>query len=560
MIDQLDVDGVPTLLARTTGPMHAGLMFRVGQADETLARRGTTHLLEHLVLHAVGMADYHYNGATGSVVTHFHMQGPAEDISAFLAGVCRSLKQFAVDRFETEKTILRTEWSSRSVPATEAMPLWRYGARDYGLVSFPEWGLTEVTVEDLQAWAGRFFTRENAVLWIAGDDVPTGLTLDLPPGRRHPAPAASSALPNTPAFFSGSSRATAMDTVVPRQVATTVFTGVLERELFRALRREGGLSYTAAATYEPRGDGSAVVTALADALPDKQDAVLGGFIDVLAKLRVGRIDEADVAAVVAKKTDGLATAEADAARLPQAAFNLLTGHPISTGDELIRELKAVTSADVHALAAVALESALLMTPHGRAADWAGYAAAPTGSEHIIAGVTYPGVGGSTGQLVVGETGVSLIPTDGQPATVLFDNCAAMLTWPDGARQLIGEDAISIRIEPALYRNAGQLNIDGRVPTGVCVAMPPRDPDQIPRPKTVRPPAAFTWLHGLNLRQRLLLGVLGFATLVAGGLALAVSVAMVLGALGARPLAAIGSWMIAGYLGRVFRKTWQRMRE
>ena len=113
MIRQLEVDGVPTLLAGTTGPMHAGLMFRVGQADETLARRGITHLLEHLVLFPVGTADYHYNGATGNVVTYFHMQGSAADITAFLVGVCRSLGNLAIDRLETEKTILRTEWSGR---------------------------------------------------------------------------------------------------------------------------------------------------------------------------------------------------------------------------------------------------------------------------------------------------------------------------------------------------------------------------------------------------------------------------------------------------------------
>lgn len=201
MIRQTEVDGVPTLLAGTTGPMHAGLMFRVGQADETLARRGITHLLEHLVLFPTGVADYHYNGATGNVITYFHLQGSARDISTFLVGVCESLRNLAGERLETEKTILRTEWSSRSHSATDPMPLWRYGARDYGLVSYPEWGLSGLTTDDLRDWVARYFTRENAVLWIAGDEVPPGLTLDLPSGRRQPVPVASSALPATPAFF-----------------------------------------------------------------------------------------------------------------------------------------------------------------------------------------------------------------------------------------------------------------------------------------------------------------------------------------------------------------------
>ncbi|MGW4463958.1 M16 family metallopeptidase [Micromonospora sp. NPDC004704] len=556
MIRQIEVDGVPTLLAGTTGPMHAGLMFRVGQADETLARRGITHLLEHLVLFPVGTADYHYNGATGSVITYFHMQGSAADITAFLVGVCRSLRDLATDRLETEKTILRTEWSSRNGSATDQMSLWRHGARDYGLLSYPEWGLSGLSADDLRDWVARYFTRENAVLWIAGDDVPPGLTLDLPSGQRQTVPVASSALPVTPAFFHGSSRATAWDAVVPRTAAATVFTGVLERELFRSLRQRSGLSYTAAANYDPRGDGFAVITAIADALPEKQDAVLGGFVDVLAKLRVGRIDEADVTAVVGKSTESLATGEADAARLPGAAFNLLTGHPLHSGDELVRELKAVTVDQVHEVTGIALGSALLMTPHGRTADWAGFTAAPTGSEEAVRGTTYQGLGNVSSRLVVGESGVSLVPTEGEPDTVRFDECAVLLAWPDGGRQLIGTDAIAVRIEPTLYRGAEALDIDDRVPAELRVDLPARDPEQIPRPGTAASSTGAVSAGGRVTANRLQAGALGLVTLVVGAVALGVTIAMIVGAMEFRLLPAIGAWIITGYLGRIFLAKWQ----
>ncbi|MFI6761706.1 insulinase family protein [Micromonospora sp. NPDC050417] len=555
MIRQTEVDGVPTLIAPTTGPMHAGLMFRVGQADETLARRGITHLLEHLVLFPVGAADYHYNGTTGSVITFFHMQGSAADITAFLVGVCRSLGDLATDRLETEKSILRTEWSGRNGSATEGMPLWRHGARDYGLVSYPEWGLSGLTAADLRDWADRYFTRENAVLWIAGDEIPAGLTLDLPSGRRQPVPAASTALPSTPAFFSGSTGVTGLDAVVPRSATARVFSGVLERELFRSLRQESGLSYTAVTNYEPRGDGFAVVTAIADALPEKQDAVLGGFVDVLAKLRVGRIDEADVSAVVSKATESLTTGEADAARLPAAAFNLLTNHPAQSGDEVAQELKAVTVEQVHEVTKVALASALLMTPYGRTADWAGFAAAPTGSSEALRGTTYQGLGDVSTRLVVADEGVSLVSKEGEPVTVRFDQCVAMLAWPDGARQLIGGDAISVRIEPTLYRGATAVNIDAQVPAGVRVDLPARDPGQIPSPETVTA-APVTAAGGRITPNRLQVGALGLVALVVGALALGVTVAMIVGAVEFRLLPAIGSWIIAGYLGRAFLAKWQ----
>lgn len=56
---RIEVDGIPVLLAPSAGQMRAGLMFRVGRADETLATNGVTHLVEDLAPHRHGTADYH---------------------------------------------------------------------------------------------------------------------------------------------------------------------------------------------------------------------------------------------------------------------------------------------------------------------------------------------------------------------------------------------------------------------------------------------------------------------------------------------------------------------
>src|SRR4051794_3633681 len=103
--------------------MRAGLAFRVGRADETLARGGITHLVEHLALHGHGLTDYHFNGSTGAIVTHFHMQGSEADVVAYLTGVCRALASLPLERLETEKSILRTESAGKSRSAGEAMAL-----------------------------------------------------------------------------------------------------------------------------------------------------------------------------------------------------------------------------------------------------------------------------------------------------------------------------------------------------------------------------------------------------------------------------------------------------
>jgi predicted Zn-dependent peptidase len=79
-----DVDGVWTLWAPAQGSLRAGLVFRVGRADETLARGGLTHLVEHLALHNLGLSDHHYNGTTGQIATTFHTHGDPDHIAGNL--------------------------------------------------------------------------------------------------------------------------------------------------------------------------------------------------------------------------------------------------------------------------------------------------------------------------------------------------------------------------------------------------------------------------------------------------------------------------------------------
>lgn len=489
MIRRTEVDGVPTLVAATTGPLRAGLAFRVGRADETLARSGVTHLIEHLALHRLGLTDYHFNGTTGPAVTEFHLQGSGDDIVRFLSGVCESLHHLPLDRLETERAIVRTEWSSRARSPIDTIPLWRHGARDHGVVTYPEYGLGMLRPDDLQRWATYFFTRDNAVLWIAGSDVPAGLRLPLPPGQRIPVPRASSALPTTPAFFTGPEKFVAVDSVVRRRVAATVYTAVLRRALFQSLRQEAGLSYNVDTSYEARGDGQATITALVDALPEKQDAALGGFIDVLAALRVGRIDPADLQAVLTQAHESLSHPEALSGRLPSQAFNLLTGDgyrddPLA---ELRAELQTITLADVHAVAQEAAQTALLMAPSGHGAEWGGYAPAPTCSDSAVQGTRYASHSSDVVHLVGGPDGMTM--ADARDAvTVRYADCAALRIWPDGARQLIGADGIEVNIEPTLFAiGADALRaIDAAVPPHLHIIEPARSPDDIPKPRP-KPP-------------------------------------------------------------------------
>ncbi|WP_051781669.1 MULTISPECIES: insulinase family protein [unclassified Streptomyces] len=491
------VNGIRTVLARRPGPLTAGLLFRVGRADETLATSGITHLVEHLALHRHGLGDLHYNGATGVTYTHFHVNGSPADVVEYLNGVCAALRDLPMDRLDTEKEILRTEAAGRTSGPGHASALWRYGSRSYGLTGYAELGLQGITADDVRAWAQTRFTAENAVLWITGDTVPEGLDLTLPTGEWQPTPEATSALPTTPAWFRGEDGALVLTAVVPRSTAASLFADVLGKELFRALRQKGGYSYTAAAEYTPRDTDSATVVAYADALPEKQDAMVGAFVDVLAKLRAGRIEQADLDSVRASALAQFDLPELAAAMLPARAMNLLLRHPDLAVAEAKAELEAVTVSDLHQVARAVWADALVQVPV-RGLDWAGLAAAPAHSPEIVDGRRYSTVGNGHIALLVAADGVSLT-APGNQVTVRYAACALMQVYPDGARHLVGHDGFSLTIEPTLYRiGAAELAaIDAAVPPSAVVKMPPRDPARIPRPpEPVKEPVRRAWFTAL----------------------------------------------------------------
>ncbi|SER56807.1 Predicted Zn-dependent peptidase [Streptomyces sp. yr375] len=463
----------------------AGLFFRVGQADETLATAGLTHLVEHLALHRLGLSDLHYNGATANTYTLFHVHGSEDEVVTYLNSVCAALRDLPMQRLETEKEILRTEAAGRGGGPQHRMPLWRYGAQGYGLPSYNELGTWSLTPDQVRDWARTRFTRDNAVLWITSDHVPEGLDLTLPEGTRFPAPAATSALPTTPAYISGDDGHVVLTSVLRRSTAAGVFADVLGRALFQDLRQEGGYSYTAEADYSPRDADFATLTAYADALPQKQDAVVGGFVDTLARLRAGRIEQSELDSVRTKLLKRYDTPDLAAATLPSYALSLLLGHRILTPEQHKAELNAVTLDDLREVAREAWDSALLQVP-GRGVDWAGLTLAPqfSSTSATVTGTRHQSLEDEQVTLVIGAEGVSLLTPRG-PITVRYDACAAMTTRPDGARSLTGHDGFSVTVEPTLYRGVTPERIaalDAAVPSEATVRMPARAPDHIPQPQ------------------------------------------------------------------------------
>ncbi|MFF8483971.1 pitrilysin family protein [Streptomyces sp. CAI-85] len=489
LLSHTTVQGVPVLYAPGTGKeITAGLFFRVGRADETLATAGITHLVEHLALHRLGLSDLHHNGATGSTYTLFHATGAEEEIVAHLNGVCAGLRDLPMERLETEKEILRTEAAGRGTGPNHQMPVWRYGAQGYGLAGYSEPGTWSLTADQVRRWAETRFTRDNAVLWITADHVPEGLDLALPAGERIPAPAPTSALPVTPAYIHGEDGHVVLTSVVRRSTAASVYADVVGRALFKDLRQEGGYSYTAEADYSPRDAEYATLTAYADALPEKQDAVVGGFVDTLARLRAGRIEQSELDSVRTRLLKLYDLPDLGAVSLPSYALSLLLGHPILSPDRHRAELDAVTLADLREVAREAWASALLQVP-GRGVDWAGLTLAPQHSEDEVTGTRHVSLENEQVALVIGAEGVSLVTPRG-PVTVRFDALAAITARPDGARVLTGHDGFVVTVEPTLFKGVTAERIaaiDAAAPADAVVPLPARPEEQIPRPRTPEKP-------------------------------------------------------------------------
>lgn len=476
----VEVDGLTVLRAPAVdGRSAGGLVFRVGHADEALTQAGLTHLTEHLALHFSDPTKLHSNGMTGPNLTHFHSSGRLEDVVDFLNRVAAALRSLPLDRLDTEKSVLRAE-AARRQRGTDPIHTWRYGAQGYGIASYAELGLHGAGPEDVAAWAARWFTTGNAVAWLVADEMPSGLDLRLAPGERVPAPPVRSILAPGPASYPGPDGVVLGSTLVARSSASRIYASVLEQALYRELRQIGGYSYSPAATYDPLTGDTATIYAVADALPENQGAVVGGLVDVLARLRLGAIDEADIAAAVLNVRQQLDHPDVRSLRLPSDAGDLLLGHRSASEEELHAELDAVDAEAVRAVAEQAHRSMLLQVPEGRV-DWADYASAPEWNGQSYDGVTAAFVRQPGAGITAGPGGLSLRSED-ETTGFAWGELAAVLAYPDGARTLVGRDGFQVHVEPnVLGREVAQVlaTIAQRVDPALVVAMPARHRDRIP---------------------------------------------------------------------------------
>ena len=108
-----------------------------------------------------------------------------------------------------------------------------------------------------------------------------------------------------PAYFVSPSPAVVMDGQVPRNVGGRLFAQALGRALFRELRQERGLSYTATAAYGTDGRARATVTAVVDAEPHKLDHAVDGLLTEVRRLADTDLAEAELATIRTREIEAL---------------------------------------------------------------------------------------------------------------------------------------------------------------------------------------------------------------------------------------------------------------
>lgn len=499
------------------GRTTAGLVFRVGHADETLPSSGLTALVVALALRAVERPGLEISGSVGPATTMVRVGGSDERVAMTLRELSRALADPPLRYRAAETRGLLDDGGGNPVAS------WRFGMRGYGLGGH-RFGLHTVPDEGVRAWARERFAASNAVAWTVGE-APVGLDLPLAPGvsgAPFPPPPVTAPVIPLPADVPAGGTEVRFDAVVADRPAAELFAEVARRALFRDVRQAEGWAYDVSAGLAPLDGQWGTLQVSANLSRDTAAAATGEFLDGLGRLRYA-VSDAEVAAARTHLLAPFAEPHQEAMWIVDDARLAVLGRPVPTPAQRRAALESVTSADVVAVARQAWESAVVVAPVGE--GWAGTSVARRGTGSPISGTVYERID-ATADLVIAAEGATLRHGP-DPVTVRFAEAAALLAFPDGGRVLIGPDGANVPFEPTLHDDLGPGEpaalLDGRVPPHLVVPMPARevperpDPDRLAEVRQARqeragaePSPARTAGRATWTTVRLILAVIGVA--------------------------------------------------
>lgn len=358
-----EIDGVPVFWTPWEHqPQRVAIRFRVGVADEPLALRGVSHLIEHLALHRFGETPYGFNATVGQAVTTFNATGRSHEVHAFLEGVVRELADLPYDRLGLEKRVLDVEEAGMGTGSRARFHQLRFGAASYGRTIKRELARPLLEPEAIERWRTDWFTRGNAVVWMTGEP-PEGLELPLPDGPRQPPPVAEP-LPSVefPAYALGTDGELAIGLIGPESDAFRAALYIARRRLVECLRLERGVAYGVLRDTQVLGYGRMHGALSLDCSNEHAPFAVDRLMAILGELAADGPTEEELEF----ERDGIARAiedmESPIDEIEDASFDELMGVPVRSLDEWHASVESLSARDCAAALAEALPTAILDIP------------------------------------------------------------------------------------------------------------------------------------------------------------------------------------------------------
>jgi zinc protease len=459
------IDGVPAVWAPSEGLCSAGIVFRVGQIDESLRRRGWTHLIEHLALNHLAHESFAFNGFTSWCTTSFVAHGTTDEMGRFLSGVSHHLTSLPFDRLEQEAKILETEHCQRGIAPTSNVMMNIFGAQGPGVFAYPEFGLRSVNQEMLDKWRAHFFTKSNAYVWFSGPTPPPALTLELAVGTGTPC-----AVPNfipvesLPAWVNVGASHVSLTASMNDTAALGATLRVVERRLTERLRHDAALSYSVSSgrvTYGPNRDMVFLTADHRDGDGEAVQAMIATGLRDLQKTPATRDEINAWAASVARFYEF----EHDAAASIAAAWaeSHLVGSTPQTAAQIVADATTVTPQAVDECVRQLLSSGAWGMPFGSSiadnrirpvqasSDWRAK------GEVFLRDLDLHERGGRSA-IIVDNDGLSLVWSGREQASVRFLELAVVDLSENGI-SLIDRSGFCVNVDPSVWRAGNRLTTE-----------------------------------------------------------------------------------------------------
>jgi hypothetical protein len=469
------IDGVPILWMDAPPPFLLTLTFRVGQADESLATAGITHLVEHLAFphdHRDGVAN---NGRTGLLATQFYSWGDPQEAAELLHRVTRGLHRPDTSRLEQQRSIIATEEARWVITARGELLIARYGARGPGVAGFPGYGVRQVADEAVRAWASRYFTRGNAIAWMTGPPPPR-LAFDLPEGPGVPAPTAAVRPGGFPRYTSQPQPHVAVGLAGPEDQPLGMAARIVARRLFGRLRDRDAVSYDVQSLSELVDARHAHHLIVADCLADVAPFVTDQLVATTHEFA----EEGPTPEELAREVDQIDRALRDDPRalvgwMNYAAECSLNGIDVAEPVEDLERRRSRTRADLRDAWAAAVPSMALCVPLSVEVNDPRFQSLETEPPENGRVFHEPGLARfrKGGRAVLSDESVSVVDRHGVHRTVRLADVEVLVHGGRDSRFLVATDGTELRLDAGWFSGGTELiaHIDAVVPVDRQVRHP-----------------------------------------------------------------------------------------